>query len=49
MKKRGRKPNMDKINRAKELRAKGLSYRQVGKLMGISDVKTIWRYVKYVG
>lgn len=40
---------MDKRNLAKELKAKGLSYRKVGKLMGIKDVKTIWRYVNDVG
>ena len=46
--KRGRKPNLDKINLAKELRAKGNSYRKIAKLMGITDVKTVWRYVKYI-
>ena len=46
MKKRGRKPNIDKINLCKQLRAKGNSYRQIAKLLN-DDVKSIWRWCKY--
>lgn len=45
-KKIGRPPMISEIKKAQELRAKGLSFREIGKLLE-RDVKTIHDWVNY--
>jgi len=45
IKKVGRPANTKEIKRAKELRGKGLSYREIMRAMNKKDVKTIYGWV----
>ena len=45
--KRGKKPNIERIQLAQRLRAEGKSYRQIARILNC-DVKSAWRFVKYI-
>jgi len=39
--------DIKKVKRAKELRKRGLSYREIMRAMGKNDTKTIYRWLRY--
>ncbi|MFZ5365447.1 MAG: hypothetical protein ACOZBH_04615 [Patescibacteria group bacterium] len=41
----GSKPDYKSIKKAKRLRKRGLSYRNIVKVMGRQDIKTIFRWI----
>lgn len=40
------KPDIEMVNKVKDFRAKGLSFRQIAKLLE-KDVKTVYRWASY--